>query len=332
MAHELSSETPANGVRLFARTTDGKARKILHFIGRERPRREGPGEDGHRGPAPRKPLSLQLGGEIRVVRNQFGDGPVVVPAGDPIPEGFTCLGRQRVARGCPRSIPKFATLTSQLAGTRHDCLQLRVEFHPRCHAGKGTGQTTPRSWHCWARFRLTQPRMPGVGAVRVSVQASPREAPSWLALATEVERAGFDGLYVGDHPGSGPAPFVALAAAAAVTERLRLGTCVLNAAVWDPVQLAGEVSTLDGCPGGAVLGIGAGHTPQEWTSTGRGVPSPAERVDRMVELIDATYALWPVIRCRVGGTTSRWSMRSSPTHVPSRNGCRSSSAATASRS
>ena len=77
-----------------------------------------------------------------------------------------------------------------------------------------------------------------------------------------MERAGFDGLYIGDHPGSGPAPFVALAAAAAVTERIQLGTCVLNAGVWDPVTLAGEVATLDVLSGRrAVLGVGAGHTP-----------------------------------------------------------------------
>lgn len=113
-----------------------------------------------------------------------------------------------------------------------------------------------------------------------------------MALATEVEHAGFDGLYVADHPGSGPAPFVALAAAAAVTERIQLGTCVLNAGIWDPVALASEVSTLDVVSGGrAVLGVGAGHTPQEWTATGRPFPSPGERVDRMVELVAATQAL-----------------------------------------
>lgn len=56
-----------------------------------------------------------------------------------------------------------------------------------------------------------------------------------MALVAEVERSGFGGLYVGDHPGSGPAPFVALAAAAAVTDRIQLGTRVLNAGVWDPV-------------------------------------------------------------------------------------------------
>lgn len=129
-------------------------------------------------------------------------------------------------------------------------------------------------------------------SVRVSVQAGPRDRGSWLALAAEVERLGFDGLYIGDHPGSGPAPFVALAAAAAVTERIQLGTCVLNAGVWDPVALAGEVATLDVVSGGrAVLGVGAGHTPEEWSSTGRRYPAPGARVDRMVELVDATEAL-----------------------------------------
>lgn len=132
----------------------------------------------------------------------------------------------------------------------------------------------------------------GVVSVRVSVQASPRDRASWLALAAQVERAGFDGLYVGDHPGSGPAPFVALAAAAAVTERIQLGTCVLNAGVWDPLALASEVATLDVVSGGrAMLGVGAGHTPQEWTSSGRPYPSPGARVDRMVELVHATHAL-----------------------------------------
>lgn len=129
-------------------------------------------------------------------------------------------------------------------------------------------------------------------AVLVSVQGSPKNGASWLALARSAEAAGFDGLYAADHPGAGAAPFVALAAAAAVTDRIRLGTCVANAGVWEPMALAGEVATLDLMSNGrAVLGVGAGHTPSEWTSTGRAYPSPGDRVDRMIELIDATRAL-----------------------------------------
>lgn len=126
----------------------------------------------------------------------------------------------------------------------------------------------------------------------VSVQASPRDRDSWLALATQVEAAGFEGLYVGDHPGVTADPFVALAAAAAVTDRIRLGTCVLNAGVWEPTTLANAVATVDLISRGrAVLGVGAGHTPQEWTARGVPFPSAGARVARMVELVEATYAL-----------------------------------------
>jgi probable F420-dependent oxidoreductase len=111
-------------------------------------------------------------------------------------------------------------------------------------------------------------------------------------LAAKVEAIGFDGLYVGDHPGSAASPFVALAAAAGVTERIQLGSCMVNAGIWTPIALASEVATLDLVSGGrAVLGVGAGHTPQEWTSAGRDFPSGTERVQRMIELIETTEAL-----------------------------------------
>ena len=41
-----------------------------------------------RGPAAREPLSLLLGGEVWIVRNQLGNRSVVGPAVDPIPDGF----------------------------------------------------------------------------------------------------------------------------------------------------------------------------------------------------------------------------------------------------
>ncbi|HSK23199.1 MAG TPA: TIGR03621 family F420-dependent LLM class oxidoreductase [Egicoccus sp.] len=130
------------------------------------------------------------------------------------------------------------------------------------------------------------------GGISVSVQAAPNDAASWIALAQRVEALGFTGLFVADHPGSGPAPFVALAAAAAVTRRITLGTYVANAGAWEPLALASEVATLDVVSGGrAILGVGAGHTPAEWRMRGLPYPTPGGRVDRMVELVDATRAL-----------------------------------------
>lgn len=115
---------------------------------------------------------------------------------------------------------------------------------------------------------------------------------SWLEFTRAVEDGGFHALYAADHPGSSPSPFVTLAAAAAVTERIELGTCVVNAGVWEPLGLASAISTLDVVSHGrAVLGVGAGHTPQEWISTGRSFPSASERVSRMIELVEATSGL-----------------------------------------
>ena len=113
-------------------------------------------------------------------------------------------------------------------------------------------------------------------SVRVSVQAGPSNRSSWLELARSVEDGGYHALYAADHPGTSPSPFVALAAAAAVTERIELGTCVVNAGLWEPLALANAVSTLDLVSDGrAIVGVGAGHTPQEWTSSGRSFPSSA---------------------------------------------------------
>lgn len=129
-------------------------------------------------------------------------------------------------------------------------------------------------------------------SVRVSVQAGPLRRESWLDLARAVEAGGFGALYAADHPGSAPAPFVALAAAAAVTERIELGTCVVNAGVWEPLMLASAVATLDVVSDGrAILGVGAGHTPQEWTASGRPFPPAADRVTRLIEVVEATSAL-----------------------------------------
>jgi probable F420-dependent oxidoreductase len=129
--------------------------------------------------------------------------------------------------------------------------------------------------------------------IRFGVQASPESgAAAWLDLAVQAEDLGFDALYVADHIGVGPSPFAALAAAAAVTTTLRFGTYVVNCGVRDPLALASDAATLDQLSDGrVVLGLGAGHTPSEWTMSGRPYPTPAARVGRLVEMVDVVGAL-----------------------------------------
>jgi probable F420-dependent oxidoreductase len=125
-----------------------------------------------------------------------------------------------------------------------------------------------------------------------ALQATPATKASWIELARAAEADGFDALCVADHPGTTGSPFVALAAAAAVTERIQLGTAVVNGGVCQAFTLANDVATLDLLSGGrAYLGLGAGHTPAEWEMVGQEYPSADERVDRFAELLATVPAL-----------------------------------------
>jgi len=128
--------------------------------------------------------------------------------------------------------------------------------------------------------------------VTIGVQAAPSDALEWRALARKVERVGLSSLLLADHPGSGAAPFVALGASAAETQHIALGSYVANAGVWDPLSLSSAVATLDLISGGrALLGVGAGHTPAEWTMRGLAYPTSGARVQRMIELVGVTQRL-----------------------------------------
>lgn len=130
-------------------------------------------------------------------------------------------------------------------------------------------------------------------------------------LAREAEDRGFGSLYIPEHthipvarttpPPTGvdvlpteyartPDPFVALAAAAVVTERIRLGTGVLLAAQRDPIVTAKAVATLDRlCGGRFVLGVGYGWNVEE--AADHGVPWGRRR-EVVREHVLAMRELW----------------------------------------
>jgi probable F420-dependent oxidoreductase len=111
-----------------------------------------------------------------------------------------------------------------------------------------------------------------------------------VELARAVEERGLHSLYLPEHthipverrtpPPTGDAelsemykrildPYVALAAAGAVTERILLGTGIALVAQRDPIVLAKEVATLDHLTGGrVVLGIGFGWNEDEMEDHG----------------------------------------------------------------
>src|SRR4051794_5472403 len=129
-------------------------------------------------------------------------------------------------------------------------------------------------------------------------------------VARAAEDAGFESLFVAEHthiptsrvtpyPMGGELPdeyartqdpFIALTAAAAVTERLRLGTGVCLVVERDPIVLAKVVSTLDVLSGGRVLlGVGAGWDVEELTHHG---VAAADKWDVLHDRVRLMQALW----------------------------------------
>jgi probable F420-dependent oxidoreductase len=101
----------------------------------------------------------------------------------------------------------------------------------------------------------------------------------------EAEGYGYDTVFAADHLGI-PAPFPLLVAAAEATERLRVGTLVLNVPFWNPALLAREVATTDILTGGRLeLGLGSGHMKWEFDEAGIEWLPPAARAAKLAEMI-----------------------------------------------
>ncbi|MDV2475795.1 TIGR03621 family F420-dependent LLM class oxidoreductase [Rhodococcus zopfii] len=128
---------------------------------------------------------------------------------------------------------------------------------------------------------------------RFSVNVLGIESPEGFARSCRaVEDAGFDALFAADHLGV-PAPFPVLVAAAHATERMRVGTLVLNAAFWNPALLAREIATTDALTGGRLeVGLGAGHMRWEFESAGIAWESFGTRADHLESTVTALRRLF----------------------------------------
>jgi alkanesulfonate monooxygenase SsuD/methylene tetrahydromethanopterin reductase-like flavin-dependent oxidoreductase (luciferase family) len=119
--------------------------------------------------------------------------------------------------------------------------------------------------------------------------------------AIELDRLGFDHLWVCDHMYGVPMPtlpifeaWTELAAVAAVTRRAGLGTLVTPPFFRNPAILAKQVATLDAIagPGRAIVGLGAGWFAPEFEQTGCAFPPLRERLRALEETAQILKSLW----------------------------------------
>jgi len=127
-------------------------------------------------------------------------------------------------------------------------------------------------------------------------------SPEDLRITLErAEALGFHSVWVSDHvitpshllPRIGPTfydAFVVLTYAAALTQRVKLGTTVIVVPYRNPLVVAKMVATLDVLSQGRVIfGVGAGGAPDEFAALG--VPS-SQRGRRTDEYLRLMIALW----------------------------------------
>jgi probable F420-dependent oxidoreductase len=132
-------------------------------------------------------------------------------------------------------------------------------------------------------------------------------APGIARMAVAAEGAGFDAVFVTEHPFPGDQwlasgghhaldPFVALTVAATATRRVLLQTNLLILAYRNPFLAAKAIASLDVISGGrALIGVGAGYLEPEYEALGVDM---SERNDLLDEALWAMRAAW------AGGTVS----------------------------
>jgi probable F420-dependent oxidoreductase len=145
------------------------------------------------------------------------------------------------------------------------------------------------------------------GIVRESV----RDGREWLDFARRAEDGGIGTLLLRDHFsaaafGQQLAPFSGLAAAAAVTTRLRVGTLVLSNDFRHPAIVAHEAASLHLISGGRFeLGIGAGWYKPEYDAAGIEFGTAGQRIMRLEESLTIIKGLLAGTPVRQEGTFYR---------------------------
>jgi len=131
--------------------------------------------------------------------------------------------------------------------------------------------------------------------------------------ARRAERAGWDGITFTDSQNLVGDPFVAVALASRVTERLRFATGVTNVATRHPAALANAAVTVQEESGGRfVLGIGRGDT--ALFHLGRKPMPVAEFADRVIDV--QTYLQGGAVDCDGFESRLRWLPRTREAKVP----------------
>ena len=123
--------------------------------------------------------------------------------------------------------------------------------------------------------------------------AKASSSTEWTETAKKAEDLGYSSLLMPDHFGDQLGVIPALAAAAAVTTELRIGSLVFANDFRHPALLAKDTATIDLLSDGRLeVGVGAGWMNTDYSTTGVPHERAGIRIDRMIESIEILKGLW----------------------------------------
>lgn len=116
-----------------------------------------------------------------------------------------------------------------------------------------------------------------------------------LECLPEAEDLGYESAFITSHhaqpDGWCPSPVVALAAAAAVTSKMRLGTGILLLPLYAPFKLAEDVATIDNISGGRfVLGVAPGYVSEEFEAHDINRDERFKRFEESLDLLQTAFS------------------------------------------
>jgi alkanesulfonate monooxygenase SsuD/methylene tetrahydromethanopterin reductase-like flavin-dependent oxidoreductase (luciferase family) len=116
-----------------------------------------------------------------------------------------------------------------------------------------------------------------------------------IALAAWSEEAGFDAAWVPEHHLSSDSyigsPLMALAAIAARTNRIRLGSAIALAPLYHPVRFAADCAVRDAIAGGRVeMALAIGYRRREYEAFGLDFTKRGARFDEFLHVVKALWA------------------------------------------
>jgi len=149
-------------------------------------------------------------------------------------------------------------------------------------------------------------RLSVVTFMRPGTELRDRPLGRIVDYARRIERSGFPGIWVTDSLGRGRPtldPLVALGALSAATQRVELGTAVLQVSLRNPIELAHRVQSAQALSGGRLrLGVGSGSTRADFDLLGANFDQRFRNLMSSLDIMRRAWSGEPVN----GGTLSPW--------------------------